>query len=276
MRHSGLDRGVFPVHTPGRMPESRPVVLSPSYNTGPILPTTVAAALAMDVPVRVVIDGSTDGSPALLAPLESDPRLQVVRLEKNAGKGSAVLHGTRDALAEGFTHVLCMDADGQHPAELIPRYFGYSAMYPEAAVFGRPVFDASAPALRVNGRKVSNFWANLETLGWGIDDSLFGMRLYPAKELVEVFESTCFARRFDFDPEVAVRLAWRGVPILNLPTPVRYLTREEGGVSQFRYLRDNALLTWMHTRLLIGFLARLPWLALRGENPLLSLSPPAS
>ena len=110
---------------------------------------------------------------------------------------------------EGFTHVLCMDADGQHPADLIPRYFELSRLHPEAAVFGRPVFDASAPALRVNGRKVSNFWANLETMGWGIDDSLFGMRLYPAAELVDVFESTCFARRFDFDPEVAVRLAWR-------------------------------------------------------------------
>jgi glycosyltransferase involved in cell wall biosynthesis len=258
------------------MPDSRPVVLIPSYNTGPILPSTVAAALAQDVPVRVVIDGSTDGSPDLLQPLLSDPRLKVTRLEKNAGKGSAVLHGTRDALAEGFTHVLCMDADGQHPADMIPRYFELSRQHPEAAVFGRPVFDASAPALRVNGRKVSNFWANLETMGWGIDDSLFGMRLYPAAELVQVFESTSFARRFDFDPEVAVRLAWRGVPILNLPTPVRYLSREEGGVSQFRYLRDNALLTWMHSRLLFGFLARLPWLALRGENPLHSYSPPHS
>ncbi len=256
------------------MPDSRPVVLIPSYNTGPILPSTVAAALAQDVPVRVVIDGSTDGSPDLLQPLLADPRLKVTRLEKNAGKGSAVLHGTRAALAEGFTHVLCMDADGQHPADMIPKYFELSRRHPEAAVFGRPVFDASAPALRVNGRKVSNFWANLETMGWGIDDSLFGMRLYPAAELVDVFESTCFARRFDFDPEVAVRLAWRGVPILNLPTPVRYLSREEGGVSQFRYLRDNALLTWMHTRLLLGFLARLPWLALRGENPLHSFSPP--
>jgi glycosyltransferase involved in cell wall biosynthesis len=256
------------------MPASRPVVLIPSYNTGPILPATVAAALAQEVPVRVVIDGSTDGSPELLGPLLSDPRLKVSRLEKNAGKGSAVLHGTRAALAEGFTHVLCMDADGQHPAEMIPRYLEISRRHPQAAVFGRPVFDASAPALRVNGRKVSNFWANLETLGWGIDDSLFGMRLYPAAALVEVFGSTCFARRFDFDPEVAVRLAWRGVPVVNLPTPVRYLSREEGGISQFRYLRDNALLTWMHTRLFLGFVARLPWLALRGENPLLSLSPP--
>ena len=116
--------------------------------------------------------------------------------------------------------------------------------------------------------------ANLETLGWGIDDSLFGMRLYPAAELLEVMESTTFARRFDFDPEVGVRLAWRGVPILNLPTPVRYPSPEEGGISQFRYLRDNILLTWMHLRLFSGFFLRLPVLIARGSNPLDHLNPP--
>lgn len=257
------------------MPDSLPVVLIPTYNTGLILPKTVAAVLAMGVPVRVVVDGSTDGSPDLLEPLLPNPMLTVSRLENNQGKGSAVLHGVKESLAAGFTHVLCMDADGQHPADMIPRYFELSRQHPEAAIFGRPVFDASAPALRVNGRKISNFWANLETLGWGIDDSLFGMRLYPAAQLQEVFESTSFARRFDFDPEVAVRLAWRGVPIINQPTEVRYLNSSEGGVSQFRYFRDNCLLTWMHARLLVGFLLRLPWLALRGENPLESLSPTA-
>lgn len=254
----------------------RPIVLIPSYNTGALLPVTVGAALATGAAVRVVIDGSTDGSAALLEPLRaSAPELRITQLARNSGKGSAVLQGLRESLAEGFTHVLCMDADGQHPASRIAAFFELSRRHPEAAVFGRPVFDASAPALRVNGRKISNFWANLETLGWGIDDSLFGMRLYPAAPLLEVFESTCFARRFDFDPEVAVRLAWKGVPIVNLPTPVRYLSREEGGVTQFRYLRDNALLTWMHTRLFFGFVLRLPWLALRGENPLLPASPPA-
>ncbi len=258
------------------MPEPRPVVLIPSYNTGPLLPVTVAAALEQGVPVRVVVDGSTDGSPELLEPLLARPELKVFRLERNAGKGAAVLHALRECLAEGFTHVLCMDADGQHPADRIPAFFELCRRHPQAAVFGRPVFDASAPALRVNGRKISNFWANLETMGWGIDDSLFGMRLYPGAELLEVFESTRFARRFDFDPEVAVRLAWKGVPIVNLPVPVRYLTPEEGGVSQFRYFRDNVLLTWMHARLFMGFLGRLPWLALRGGNPLLPLSPPVT
>lgn len=256
------------------MPEPRATLLIPSYNTGAILRQTVEAALGSPLPVRVVIDGSTDGSAAALDDVSGD--LVVHQLPENRGKGAAVLHGLRLAREDGFSHVLCMDADGQHPASAVPAYLEILREHPEAAVFGRPVFDDSAPALRVNGRKVSNFWANLETLGWGIDDSLFGMRLYPIAPLIEVLEETPFARRFDFDPEVAVRLAWKGVPIVNLPTPVRYLSQEEGGVSQFRYFRDNTLLTWMHLRLLFGFLGRLPWLVARGGNPLLHLSPPHS
>lgn len=254
---------------------TRPIVLIPSYNTGPIVADTVAAALQGPAPVWVVIDGSTDGSEQHLERFtrECPDRFRLIHLPQNSGKGAAVLHGLRLALNEGVTHILAMDADGQHPASYIERYLELSALHPEAAIFGRPVFDSSAPAIRVNGRKISNFWTNLETLGWGIDDSLFGMRVYPAKELLEVFESTCFARRFDFDPECAIRLAWKGVPVLNVPTPVRYLSKDEGGVSQFRYVRDNILLTWMHSRLVCGFLIRLPWLALRGENPLLAHNP---
>lgn len=254
----------------------RPLILIPSYNTGPILLQTVTAALALATPVWVVIDGSTDGSPDLIRHLENaaNPTFRILDLPVNSGKGAAVLHGLREAVAAEFTHVLTMDADGQHPADKIGDFLALSAAHPEAAIFGRPVFDASAPALRVNGRKISNFWAGLETLGWGVDDSLFGMRLYPARPLLDVMESTRHARRFDFDPEVAVRLAWRGVPMINLPTPVRYPGKEEGGISQFHYVRDNLLLTWMHFRLFLGFLGRLPLLMARGENPLDSLSPP--
>jgi len=251
--------------------------LIPSYNTGPILLETVNAALLLKTPVWLIVDGSVDGSPALIQNLADprNPQFRVVFLPENSGKGAAVLHGLREAIQAGFTHVLTMDADGQHPANQVPEFFRISATHPEAAVFGRPIFDSAAPALRVNGRKVSNFWANLETLGWGVDDSLFGMRLYPANDLLAVLESTSHARRFDFDPEVAVRLAWRGVPIINLPTPVRYPTKAEGGISQFRYVRDNALLSWMHIRLFFGFLARIPLLISRGSNPLDSLSPPS-
>jgi glycosyltransferase involved in cell wall biosynthesis len=243
-------------------PNHQPLVLIPSYNSGRLLPSTVARALEFFQPVWVVIDGSTDGSASLLEPLQAahGESLRVLVLPENRGKGAAVLHGLLLAEAEGFTHALTMDADGQHPEDFIPRYLELSAAHPEAGIFGEPVFDASAPTLRVQGRRLSNLWADIETLAWGIGDSLFGMRLYPIRPLIKVFASTRFARRFDFDPEVAVRLAWLGVPLIRLPTPVRYLTAADGGVSQFRYLRDNTLLTWMHLRLACGALLRLPWL----------------
>jgi glycosyltransferase involved in cell wall biosynthesis len=257
------------------MTHLRPLILIPSYNTGPILVETVSSVLALKTPVWVVFDGSTDGSPDLLASVQRQD-FEIIHLPRNTGKGAAVLHGLRKAIQAGFTHILSMDADGQHPAAMVKQFLELSATHPEAAIFGIPIFDTSAPSLRVNGRKISNFWTHVETLGWGIGDSLFGMRLYPAQELLAVLESTRFARRFDFEPEVAVRLAWRGVPVINLPTPVRYPSREEGGISQFRYLRDNVLLSWMHFRLLSGSLIRLPQLLTRAGNPLARHSQSAS
>jgi hypothetical protein len=134
---------------------------------------------------------------------------------------------------------------------------------PDVMVLGRPVFDASAPLLRVRGRKVSNGWANLETLWAGIGDSLYGFRIYPIPPLIHVMERQPWMRRFDFDPEAVVRLVWRGVKPLNLDAPVRYLSAAEGGVSHFDYVRDNVLLSWMHARLMAEFLLRLPLLVTR-------------
>jgi len=255
----------------------RQLVLIPSYNTGRILPQTVAQVLAQWHAVWVVMDGSTDSSAELLAPLQAQHSgLRVLTLRENQGKGAAVLHGVRAAMEAGFSHVLTLDADGQHPAPDIPRFLALAEKYPDAVLMGRPIFGPEAPQLRVQGRKISNGWANLETLCWGIPDSLFGMRLYPIPALLQAFRGTIWARRFDYDTEIAVRLAWQGVPMLAVPTAVRYLTCAEGGVSQFRYFRDNTLLTWMHVRLLFGFFWRLPLLALRllkGGNPLRKTRP---
>ena len=88
-------------------------------------------------------------------------------------------------------------------------------------VLGRPVFDASPPLLRVRGGRVSNWWTNLETLGAGVDDSLYGFRVYPIPELIAVMYRQPWMRRFDFDTEAVVRLAWRGVKPLNLAVPVK-------------------------------------------------------
>jgi glycosyltransferase involved in cell wall biosynthesis len=240
------------------------LVLIPSYDTGPRVYQSVAEARAHWNPVWVVVDGSTDGTAEGLRDMAAqDPGLRVSVLAVNSGKGAAVLHGLEQAQAAGFTHALTMDADGQHPAALIPAFMQASQARPEVMVLGRPVFDASAPLLRVRGRKVSNAWTNLETLGAGVADSLYGFRVYPVDALARVMRGQPWMRRFDFDTEAVVRLAWRGVKPVNIDAPVKYLTAEEGGVSHFRYGRDNVLLTWMHTRLMIGFVLRLPLLLVR-------------
>lgn len=237
------------------------LVLIPSYDTGDKVLETVRDARRFWEPVWVVVDGSTDGTAEQLQALaRADAGLRVFVLPHNQGKGAAVLHGLRAAVAQGYSHVLTMDADGQHAAERIPAFMQISAQQPEALVLGKPIFDASAPRLRVVGRRISNWWANLETLWAGIGDSLFGMRVYPATALLQVMESQRWMRRFDFDVEAAVRLVWGGARPVNLPAPVRYFRHEEGGVSHFNYVRDNALLSGMHVRLLVGFLLRLPLL----------------
>jgi glycosyltransferase involved in cell wall biosynthesis len=240
------------------------LVLIPSFNTGVKLFETVAEARRHWRPVWIVIDGSTDGAGEALAELARQDRgLRVLIRHRNAGKGAAVLEGLREAAAQGFTHVLTMDADGQHPAASIGPFMALSRSRPEAMILGLPVFDRSAPWMRVAGHKLSNGWVNVETLWSGIGDSLFGFRVYPIEALKEIMESSRWMRGFDFEVEAAVRLSWNGVPAINQPAPVRYFTAAEGGVSHFRYVRDNVLLTLTHLRLIGGFLCRLPRLVAR-------------
>ena len=253
------------------MSSSTHLVLIPSFNTGARVYQTVTEARAQWSPVWVVVDGSTDGTAEGLRRMAAaDAGLRVFVLPANAGKGAAVLQGLEQAQAAGYTHALTMDSDGQHPADLIPAFMQASIARPEVMVLGRPVFDASAPLLRVRGRRVSNGWTNLETLGAGVADSLYGFRVYPIDALARVMRGQRWMRRFDFDTEAVVRLAWRGIKPVNIDAPVKYLSAAEGGVSHFNYLRDNLLLTWMHTRLMIGFGLRLPlllWKRLRGLPP---------
>src|SRR5258708_381935 len=175
------------------------LVLIPSYNSGAKLIETVRDARAHWTPVWVVVDGSTDESGTALSPMaEDDPGLRVIVCPRNRGKGAAILEGLRAAAALGFTHALTMDADGQHPAAAIPEFMAASMAAPRSMILGVPIFDDSAPRLRVVGRRVSNFWANLETLWCGVEDSLFGFRVYPIPELPPVMETTRCIRRVEF------------------------------------------------------------------------------
>ncbi len=244
------------------------LVLIPSYNAGEGLIATVRGARAAWNPVWVVIDGSTDGSErAAMQLAEHDDSVRVFVLPRNLGKGAAVLHGLVAARDAGFTHALTMDSDGQHPADRIADFMRASVSAPDAMVLGNPVFDDKAPAIRVKGRRISNWWTRFETLCFdrtrGIADALFGFRVYPIAPLVDIMQRSRWMRRFDFDTEAVVRLAWRGVRPINIDAAVRYLDASEGGVSHFKYVRDNVLLTGMHLRLVGGFVLRLPMLVAR-------------
>lgn len=234
------------------------LVILPSYNSGPQLARTARAVLERWSPVWVVLDGSTDDSVAAIQALAAEqPGLHVFALPENQGKGGATLHAMRAALAAGYSHALVMDADGQHPADAIASFMNLSRENPGAMILGVPVFGADAPAERVKGRRVGNWFTNLETLWGGVRDSLFGFRLYPLAQSVRIMDAITTARRFDFDTELAVRLFWSGVQPINRPVPVTYPSDDGGGVTHFKYVRDNLLLAGTHTRLCLLLLPRL-------------------
>ena len=243
-------------------PSATHLVLIPTYNTGPRLLRTVREAISVWSPVWVVVDASTDDSDtpldALAAEQQHPGSLRILRRPVNGGKGAAVLDGLSAALAENFTHALVLDADGQHPVDFITSFMAASASRPGTLILGRPVFGPEVPLERLYGRKLSVGLVHLECLGRDIADPLFGFRVYPIAATRAVLSSIRSARRYDFDPEIAVRLFWRGVPALNLPAPCRYIAKADGGISHFHYLRDNVRMVWLHTRLITRLLFTFP------------------
>lgn len=139
--------------------------------------------------------------------------------------------------------------------EDIPRFISAARSQPDALIAGSPVFDDSAPRARLIGRKITRFWTRVETYGKRvIEDSMCGFRVYP---LVAAMRANTKGDAMDFDPEIAVRMVWDRVPVVNLPTRIVYLDDDQGGVSHFRLVRDNVLISWMHTRLVFGAIARI-------------------
>jgi glycosyltransferase involved in cell wall biosynthesis len=204
--------------------------------------------------VIVVDDGSSGPGREAVEALARDGLARVLRRPRNGGKGAAVKSGFRFAAELGFTHCLQIDADGQHDTSDIPRFLDAATAQPDALVLGQPMFDGSAPSLRRRARLISRFLTDLQTGKRVIQDPLCGFRVYPVQAAIGV---TGCGDRMDFDVEIAVRMIWDGCPVVNMPTHVRYLTAAEGGVSHFRMFRDNLLISWAHTKLCTGALARL-------------------
>jgi glycosyltransferase involved in cell wall biosynthesis len=230
--------------------------LIPIYDHGSTIRTLVRSLLQYDLPIYIVDDGSHEATQAELLAVKKDfSGVHLSRLPVNRGKGAAVMHGMRHARADGMTHALQIDADGQHDTRDVPRFLTRGAARPEALLVGQPIFDASVPKARLYGRALTNFWVCIETLSLAIKDTQCGFRLYPLAAACALIDEVAFPRRMDFDIAIVVHLAWRGVPVENLPTRVAY---PAGGVSHFDVLRDNLRISLIHTLLVFGMLLRLP------------------
>lgn len=228
----------------------------PSHNHCKVLGGIVAALRGHGLEVIVVDDASGEPARSAIATLH-DPAggVEVLRLDPNQGKGGAVMAGLRRAAGRGFTHAVQVDADGQHDLGAVATLLSTANAHPEALVSGRPVYDESVPRSRLIARWLTHVWIWVETLSLRVKDSMCGFRVYPLAPTIAVLDGERLGRRMDFDPEIIVRLFWRGVPLIHIPVRVVY---PEGNTSNFNMLRDNWLLTRMHTRLVITLLLRLP------------------
>lgn len=238
----------------------KPCILIPIYNNKDTIASVLERLRPFELPCLVVNDGSNEETYAHLEELATQPLVRVKHLPQNGGKGNAIKAGLLWAEELGFTNAIQVDADGQHQLEDVPQFLEAARLKPEGLVLGTPTFGEDVPKARLYGRQLSVFFVHLETLSQAIADPLFGFRVYPVKTSADVIRNSYLGNRMEFDPEIAVKLAWKRLPITNIKTPVIY---PEGGTSHFRMLEDNIRITILHTRLTIGMILRLPWLLLR-------------
>jgi glycosyltransferase involved in cell wall biosynthesis len=246
-----------------------PLVVIPVYDHEHAIGAVVQGVLASGLPCLLVDDGSHPACAQVLQALaHAQPdQLSLLRLDVNQGKGGAMLAGFAEAARRGYSHVLQIDADGQHDPADIPRFEALARQHPTAVICGIPAYDDSVPKARLYGRYATHIWVWINTLSLQIRDSMCGFRLYPLAPVTRLVGEETIGRRMDFDSEILVRLFWRDVPVISLPTRVTY---PSDGVSHFDVWRDNVRISRMHTRLFFGMLRRAPrllWRRAAGTAP---------
>lgn len=237
-------------------------VIIPVYNHEDAIGTVVEQLKPYDLPCYLINDGSTPSCASVLKRLAEREQDWIVLYERaeNGGKGAAVIDGLRLAIADGFSHALQVDADGQHRLEDIDRLLIAAERHPNRLILGKPRFDETVPKGRLYGRQFTNLWIWINTLSFAIADGMCGFRCYPLAAVEPLLKSTRMGLRMDFDIEIAVRLYWQGVDVFNVETEVRYPL---DGISHFDMLRDNLLISRKHAHLFFGMLVRLPRLFMR-------------
>jgi glycosyltransferase involved in cell wall biosynthesis len=233
----------------------------PSHGHWRELGAVVRQLRAAGLAVFVVDDGSGEPARAAIAALAAPGQgVVVARHARNRGKGAAVLTGFGLAMEAGFTHAVQVDADAQHDLSVLPRLLAAARRAPQALVCGAPVYDASAPAARRIGRRITRFWAAVETLCTRLPDTMCGFRVYPLGAVAALLARVRPGLRMDFDTEILVRLIWDGTPIATVPVAVRY---RADNFSNFAMFADNLRISLMHARLVMALPLRAPRLLRR-------------
>lgn len=236
-------------------------IVIPNYNHTILLDELIAKLMQFNLPIIMVNDGSSVDATQFFRDLsKKHPNLSVIEHQNNQGKGGAVQTGLRTAFEQGFSHALQVDADGQHDLGDVNKLIAESKNFPEALISGKPIYDDSIPKHRYYARNITHFWVWIETLSFQIKDTMCGYRVYPLASTVQLLQQKKLGKRMDFDIEVMVKLFWKNIDLRFIDTAVDY---PEHGVSHFRALEDNILISWMHTRLFFGMLPRIPQLIFR-------------
>ena len=237
-------------------------IVIPVYNHHEAIGQVVDALRQFNTPCFLINDGSSAQCSLELVRIAQQEKQWVTLHErsKNGGKGAAVITGLQLALRNEFTHAIQIDADGQHHIEDIPLFLSASAENPDKLILGMPIFDGSIQKKRLYGRQFTNLWIWINTLSFDISDGMCGFRCYPLAAVDALLQATTLGQHMDFDIDIIVRLHWQGVKVVNIGTVVQYPL---DGISHFRMLKDNGLISKKHAQLFLGMLWRLPILLAR-------------
>jgi len=228
----------------------------PTYNNEKTLARVIGDVRRYCTDVLVVNDGSTDSTAGIIA----GAGVGSISYAPNRGKGYALRRALRYAAEHGYRYMLTIDSDGQHYASDIPKFVEEIAKTPDALLVGaRNLRSDNMPGKNTFANKFSNFWFRVET-GIRLDDTQSGFRLYPVRRMKGMRFAT---RRYEFEVEVLVRAAWRGIEVRNIPVRVFYPEKAER-VSHFRPGKDFTRISILNTLLVLGaLLFYYPWRFLR-------------